>query len=374
MKTNPKLLVVETSSHFQVLEQLQILLAPRFELTFYCVGSKKNKLKFQCSSLSPSSHWSAPLKGVFMLANVFIKSKKYDFINISTGPEGNHFTDLLNVLFFYLIASIYGGKVVLTVRNISPYLQTTSGIFSYIRNKAIQKIDRITFETQALRQEFIKKDIAPKARLGVIYFRLSDTNRYLTNTDPLSVDQQSVKIGLLGAVDTQRRNYYVLLESLVALPLRVRDKTVIVVLGRCQGEEADSIISQMRSYVKVIKIANVLSEEELTVNGMSCDVLLAPLRTDKDYGRLKGTGAVADAIYLRRPLIIPSVVDSEREFKDFCLYYNTASDLTAMFQSIVKRARLIKSGVFTKYTAGNVLIQLLKDLEINSVLLRPSID
>jgi hypothetical protein len=130
----------------------------------------------------------------------------------------------------------------------------------------------------------------------------------------------------------------------------------------------------MRSYVKVIKIANVLSEEELTVNGMSCDVLLAPLRTDKDYGRLKGTGAVADAIYLRRPLIIPSVVDSEREFKDFCLYYNTASDLTAMFQSIVKRARLIKSGVFTKYTAGNVLIQLLKDLEINSVLLRPSID
>ena len=301
-----------------------------------------------------------------MLANVFKNISKYELINISTGPEGDHFTDFLNVLFFYLLATLYGTKIILTVRNIAPYSKTATGIFSYIRNKAIQKIYRITFETHSMRQEFIDRAVAPQARLGVIYFRFSDTSPDILNTRPPTVIKQCIKIGLLGAVDTQRRNYEILIDSLSGLPWRLREQIEIVVLGKCSGTEAKAIICRLRLYVRVIQIDALLSEKALTFNGVSCDVLLAPLRTDKSYGTLKGTGAVADAIYLRRPLILPSAVDTKQEFKDFCYYYDTASDLIGLFQSIGESGITLKPDVYEKYMTGNVLDSLLKDLKLSS--------
>ncbi len=364
MNIKKKILIVEAGSHYQVVGQLYELFKWKFDITFYLIKEKKNTINQDFLNNSQIKFYLARLKGVLIFLSILRVKRRFDLINISTGPEGNHITDKISILFFYLLCRYAGPKIILTIRNISPYLHTNPSFFSYLRNRAIQKIYGITFETQSMKQVFIDQNVAPTAKLGVIYFRFSDANRYAPMFDQPSVKRQRVTVGLLGSVDGQRRNYDVLFESLVALPVQFREQIELVVLGRSVGGEATLILDRLRMYVRVTQIAHVLNEEEFALNGVACTVLLAPLRTDKGYGALKGTGAVADAIYLRRPLILPSVVDVQQEFKDFCRYYNTASDLASLLQKLCDSGISLKPNAFTKYKIDNVLAQLSNDLKL----------
>jgi hypothetical protein len=362
-----KLLVVEASSHYQVIGQLYHLYKSKGELTFYIVSHPALSTELIDQNNTNVKIIYAKIKGLLLFFKVLRIAHRYDLINISTGPEGDHISDTFNILCFYLTCKLYGRKIILTIRNIRPYLRSTSGIFSCIRNKAIKKLGGITFETQTMRREFNDSKAIPNANTSVIYFRYSDTNPYVERQNYLpSRNDHYFKIGLLGAVDTQRRNYGILFETLESLPSKLLRKIEIVVLGRCLGAEAVSIITRLRSHVRVVQVNPVISEEELTLKGMRCQVLLAPLRIDMDYGTLKGTGAVADAIYLRKPLILPSTVDIQREFKAFCYYYNTASELSDLLQDICEKRALLQPAIFNKYTVSNVLSQLSKDLELFS--------
>jgi hypothetical protein len=368
MNIKKKILIVEAGSHYQVVGQLYELFKSKFDITFYLIKQKKNTINQDFLNNSQIKCYLARLKGVLIFLSILRVKRRFDLINISTGPEGSHITDKISILFFYLLCSFAGPKIILTIRNISPYLQANSGFFSYLRNRAIQKIYGITFETQSMKQIFIDQNVAPTAKLGVIYFRFSDVNRYPSMFDQPSLKRPRVTVGLLGSVEGQRRNYDVLFESLVALPVHFREQIEIVVLGRAVGVEATSILDRLRICVRVIQIDHVLNEEEFALNGVACTVLLAPLRTDKGYGALKGTGAVADAIYLRRPLILPSTVDAQQEFQNFCHYYTSAADLTKLLQRMCDVGISLKPNTFIKYKTTNVLAQLSNDLKLPSVL------
>ncbi len=367
MDLKQKLLVIEASSHYQVLEPLYDLFNSKFQLTFYFVKPIKNSFKLLNRNVVKGTLLLARFKGLLIFLNAIRLGRKYDYIYISTGPEGDHFTDFLNILFFYFLCQIYGDKIILTIRNLAPYIEPESSIFSWVRTNAIKKINNITFETYSMRSAFKSSGIPYKANLGVIYFRCANVKYNLRRLTHTRNELKPVKIGLLGAVDAQRRDYDLLFNSLSGLSPDILDKLEIVILGRCLGVKADLIISGLKRFVRVTKIENVLSEKEFNINGNACDVLLAPLRDDRGYGTFKGTGAIADAIYLNRTLILPNTVDIRKEFADFCQYYKTPTQLANLFKRVCEQGLPLNPEVFMKYSPASVFARLSEDLKLFSI-------
>jgi len=113
----------------------------------------------------------------------------------------------------------------------------------------------------------------------------------------------------------------------------------------------------------------VLSEPEFALRGESCQVLLAPLSEKMGYGSLKGSGAIGDAVYLKRKMIIPSFVDTKKEFKEFCMYYAGDSELAELFSRVASvTSTSIEEEKFSKFETPAVYSSLVSDLRLCSIL------
>ena len=102
-----KVLVVEEYSHPKVLENILHLLRQKADVTFYLNKDKQNANDL----LFPSSHSSKIIINRWHSSTIFIWllffGRRYDYINISTGPEGSHFSDIINILGFYLCCCFF---------------------------------------------------------------------------------------------------------------------------------------------------------------------------------------------------------------------------------------------------------------------------
>jgi len=232
-----------------------------------------------------------------------------------------------------------------------------------LRTKAIKYIDRLIFETHTIKEKFQKLYTGKKNFfLGINYTAYSNTNPS-HNCIECRNSNSLFKIGLLGTVNTRRRNYRIVSQSLAHLSPQIRKKLHLVILGECPFGIKNKIIKDLRTYISVDCRDGIINEKEFTIKGTLCDILLAPLSGNMVYGTLKGSGAFGDAIYLRRKLIIPSFVDPEREFKDFCLYYNNPSELSKLLINATKSPKkTFSNSIFSKYKTQVVFSSLKKDL------------
>ena len=99
---------------------------------------------------------------------------RYQHIYISTGPDSEHYTNIVNVLFFFLCCLFYGHKITMTLRNTKPYLESDPGIYSFIRSRAIRHVRRFTFETATMRDIFIALTERRNVLSGVSYDKYPD--------------------------------------------------------------------------------------------------------------------------------------------------------------------------------------------------------
>ena len=373
MKTNNdtklKVLVAEGGAHYKILEQLYHLLSPHCSLHFYLIDTKRYNWKELFPSWQKTKVIKCGFKGIPFFAKLLLFGWRYDIINISTGPDGNHWTTLFSVLFFYFVCDLYKRKIIFTFRNIYPYLKTTPGICARLRNLSICKLKRFTFETRTLRDTFERYNEVKGALFGVSYDRYSDVRLPYTRVlEQHNFKDSEIRIGLLGHISEERRDYKLLCDALAQISDEQRTKLHLITMGFMMNAKDNCIIQRLRQYVKVDCQTGMLSEEAFENRGRSCHILLSPQKRRKAYRSLSGTGSLGDAIYLRKKLIIPTFVDPVQEFSDICCYYKTAEDLSEIFKKIDKYiADSTLDSYYDKFAKEQVLSVLVKELRLDKI-------
>lgn len=362
-----RVLIVEAGPHYKILEQLFYLLEKRCETTFLLMRAKGYDYRDLFPSSKKANVLSVDWLGLFLFPRLLFTAHKYDVINIATGPDHNSIVELVRLPFFFLCCFFHGQKMIFTVRNMHQYLETTPGLFSFIRSRSLRFINRFTFETETMLKVFKEQNKRCDILTGVSYDRYSD---YLEQPSHKKFTKElyskKIRIGLLGSVDEWRRDYKMLFDSLDELPLPARKNFVFVTLGRCFGGAENPVIRRLEEYCEVDTKEGLLTEFEFANRGQGCDVLIAPLNENKAHGTLHGSGSFGDAIFLKKQMILPSFADKGKEFGAFCIYYKNHQNLTSIFKDLhLKPTRKLSKRVFLKYLADHVFRRLVRELNLS---------
>jgi len=217
-----------------------------------------------------------------------------------------------------------------------------------------------------MRKIFKKHFSVETALLGTSYDRYTDLiNPGMTSVKKSNKTKFSIRIGLLGVVNSNRRNYDDILRTLEKLSVDELNKIEFVTLGQCPGCYDNDVIKAFTRIVKVDCHDGILSAQDFDKRGTSCDILISPLKPDKEYGAFKGSGSFGDAIYLRKKIILPEFTDREKEFKEIGIYYQNHSELLIIFKKIDKILQNDPDeSFFETFTTKNVFNKLSRDLRL----------
>ena len=296
-------LVVETYGHPKVLENVFHLLKNNSKVSFLMNKDKHSSyaLLFPSSKYAEKVYINKLHSSMIFIPLLFL-GRKFDYINISTGPEGSHFSEIINILFFYLCCMVYRKKIILTIKNLRPYLETTPGLFSLLRNKAIYFVSRFTFETKTMKSIFSENYKRKNILLSTSYDRYTDLNTF-TKTQTIFNEKNKIKIGLLGVLDPSRRDYSSIVHAINNLNPKVQSKLMFVTLGACFGGNDNDVVKMFPENVKIDFVEGFISSEDFEIRGANCDLLISPLLPEQEYGNFKGSGSLGDALLLRKNYI-----------------------------------------------------------------------
>ncbi len=336
-----KILVAEVAHHHKVLENTYKLLdlnCAKAKITMFVNRDRYSLGKNERELLFKDAHKVNWIIHKFHFSTFFIRllflCRKYDLINIATGPEDIHFTNIINAIFFYLCTIIYKNKIILTVKNLRPYLSSTKRIQSFILNMTVVKTKVITFETETLKKKFHEETKIPLCKLCVSYDRYTDLYNEKFNYNAYFKDNKKYKIGLLGGIELHRRNYFQIIDALNIVPKKIRNNMLFITLGQCRDKNSMKILMELEKLVEVNYIRGFISSEEFDIRGSVCNLLISPLKKSLEYGTYKGSGSFGDAVYLRKKIIIPTYVDPLKEFNEISFYYEDVECLAKLFKNI----------------------------------------
>ncbi len=343
-----KILISEYANHYKVIENTYKLIKRNCINSDVTLFINKDKSDQNIRELLFEDEKNAEWKihnfhSSTYFIHLLVIAHKYDIINISTGPEDPHYSNLFNALFLYIISIFYKNKIILTVKNTRPYLKKTRGIKSFLLSRAIFNIKVITFETNTLKNIFHKETGVSLSGLCVSYDRYVDFQSiYKSKKNNYNFDNRKYRIGLLGAVEESRRDYLEIIKSLKKVPSTVRKQMLFVTLGNTNGGRTNKILMDLEKLVDIDITDGWISAEDFEKRGESCNLLISPLKSSMEYGLYKGSGTFGDAVYLRKKVIIPSHIDPFYEFKETSIYYDNVESLSQIF---INMDALIKSGI-----------------------------
>ena len=225
-----KVLIAEFSSHWKVLENTYRLLkknSKTIDITLFIneQGKERNLIPLLFKDAEKASWKIHKHHSSTYFIHLLLIGYKYDIINVSTGPEDPHYSNLFNTIFLYLCSVIYRNKIVLTIKNTRPYLQSSAGIKSFFLHLSILNIKVITFESETLKDIFHNETKIAKSRLCASYDRYVDFNNLrLPEQSPALGVNGRYRIGLLGAVEEIRRDYRDIIVALQNVSLDIRKK------------------------------------------------------------------------------------------------------------------------------------------------------
>jgi hypothetical protein len=365
-KDRKSMLIVESHMHAKVLENQYFLFKDHFNISFLVNPDKLNIYH----SLMPNVMKECKPAYSFHSTTLFLKlifiAWKYDYIHISTGPEGDHYSSIWNLPLFWLFCFLYRKKTILTVKNIRPYLPSTKGIFSSIRYSALTQLNRFMFETDTMKRIFMKQMNHSFLSASVFDRYVDLLPSHLRKTKSPEAQTQRYVIGLLGSLDSGRRDYDIVISALSSLSVAQSKNLSVCILGHCQGGHRNKILVELQEVLSVDFSENFLTADEFDQKGMSSSILLAPLQRHMEYGTYKGSGAIGDAIYLGKHIILPDFADPDKEFEPISYYYSKVTELAHVFENIATlSAKPIDPSYYSKFTTTNIRETIIKELNLN---------
>ncbi|MDA9043182.1 hypothetical protein N9H56_01330 [Pseudomonadales bacterium] len=356
-----KILIAEFSSHWKVLENTYKLLKKNLnksEPTLFIneQSAQKHLISLLFKDAERANWKTHKYHSSTYFMHLLLIGHNYDIINVSTGPEDPHYSNLFNSIFLYLCSIIYKNKLVLTIKNTRPYLKSTRGIKSFFLHLSIQNIRVITFESETLKKVFHSETKIPMSRLCASYDRYVDFNQLVLS------DQKNIlgangkyRIGLLGAVEEFRRDYREIILALQNVSLDIRNRIEFVTLGNSNGGSDNPVLIELKKLVDVDMTDGWISVDEFDSRGAGCHLLISPLKQEMEYGTYKGSGTFGDAIYLKKKVIIPSHVDPFYEFEEIAYYYTDIESLTELFGNLDNLVNVeIQDDFYNKFSSKAV--------------------
>ena len=301
-------------------------------------------------------------------AKAFRSVSRAQFLWVLTAPEQRVLADLI---FFSFAIAVLKPRLVISIGALERwFLSGQNGLGDYmlrfLRHWALGRANYLTFETETQHKFFKENFPNILARTTVFPTSSSDEKKLLRTTNLPKTSPQETRIGLLGGVSEERRDYQVLQQSLQLLPTDIVSRITLVVLGHLLDPSATRVINQLREIVSVEVEAPFLSHSEFVRIGLSCEALVSPFLPGRGYGVSHGSGSFGDAILLNKALIIPRFSDPTGEFQKVSHYYSSASDLGTVLENFVKSANLfVTPDSFEEWTGSSIRERVCQDFGWN---------
>ena len=164
-----------------------------------------------------------------------------------------------------------------------------------------------------------------------------------------AINHEHLQITIPGRVTETIRNYGVLFDSLDNLSI-ARERLTVCLLGSPTGTSGDQIISECERYERRgYNIQYYPSDEWIPAANFDhqmarTDLIFAPIsirgeRTKGGGNRIRGktitSGAIADAVRIGRPLVMPEEFTVTPEFEGLITTYESSTDATKLIESWV---------------------------------------
>lgn len=225
------------------------------------------------------------------------------------------------------------------------------------------------FESSVQLQVFRKTFKCHSGRVLVFPGRLNDVKPSVREVKlPPNIEKCEVLIGVLGGWDEKRRDLN-LLAQIVDYFCEFKNVGFIY-LG-----QLPSVISSVKSHDQYKKLVaqgvyfhpeRYWTESELLYVGNICNYLITPLSETHGYQNGRGSGTIADAIQINRPVFCPSFVNFESELGELLIEYKNPSDIILKIEhdlEIDQSSGLMAShamGIFNKQWLQEIYYDLIK--------------
>ena len=354
------LLVADTHVHITLCYYR--LLSSEYDVNIYYSSKYRNIINFYLTKKSEFFNYPEGLIFFFLI----FKSFKYNYIFLITGPqEFNRIKGLLGIFGYFIFAFFHGKKTIMGIRDNNKYFRNNfkdlkEKFLNFIRNKSLKKIHCLFFETRSLLINFKKKINIKKLNCLTIY-PLHFVNKKIKIN---KLSSKILRIGVVGMVTNQRRNYNLLIKAINLLDEKSQKKIILVLLGSVENFIKNLLVQRIQKKIKskIIYQKNYIKEIKYKKLVHSCHILLSINK--KNYGtNHKGTGSFFDAISSKKRLIINFHSDRQFEFKKFCYYYSDANQLSKilnLFFIDINKFRSLKKNVFTEYNNNQIKYDLKK--------------
>jgi len=189
----------------------------------------------------------------------------------------------------------------------------------------------IVFETSIQHKYFNQNFIFKRKTQEIIVFpgRLTDLTPGEFQGETIGINKHRFVVGILGGWDCNRRDLQLI--NKFCEYFLTSDQISIVLLGGWAFSKDNPVDSSslLEAKSKGLNIApeGYLTELELFKIGSLCNVLISPLLSQWGYQDGLGTGSVADAIQLKKPVFFPDFVDFNEELGDLLHSYSDVDDL-----------------------------------------------
>lgn len=312
---------------------------------------------------------------LFFYAEALKGLKDSDVLWISTGPESNILPDLA---IFALLVAFGGRKIVLSIRNVERWIRGPGNGISQdlLRSWLLHRVNRVVLESEIQREAFIQDVRGFSGSTAVVPVFFSDVGKMWQGPTGLFeqcryIQPRELRIGLLGGLDTTKRDYSELLLALEQLGPKLREGVTLSVLGSASIRGASAVLDSLHDSVSIERFGDYISNHTMVTQMRRCDVLIAPLRIDISYGRRKGTGSVGDAILCGKKLLLPSAIPVDAKLYPAIIPYESATDLHGILLSMihVPKAHDIPSEILEEFTAATSFNRALSDLNLEELFL-----
>lgn len=359
-----KILIVEMESHEKNLNEYFKFFDIKFDVHVFVTKNIKKNLKIRNDKIiAPNFH---KLINYFL---ILFHIKKFDYVFFPSFLEyemvkknfANYFNFLIKYFIFFLIIFFYKKKIIIKVVNIFNFFKVENfryDFFCKLRLFLLKRNYRFLMETKNLTnnlKKYFEINQIKNKRFTCLYIAHTDKNLSVVN------NSDNLKIGLLGAIDGDRKDYDIIFDALNKIKCR---EIHIFFLGSNLSQRSKKVIEKFNKF-KTYFFSGYLPDDIFYEWGKKCNLLISTNKTDivRGYGSLKGTGPFGDAIYLSRPLLILSKVDPIKEFSDFTFYYENDEDFYFKFKQSIDQENY-KNINFRDYNFSDNLNRVVKDLNL----------
>jgi hypothetical protein len=310
-----RMLLIDCGAHEQIIHRFLKIIDPN-DIDLLVLRSRQSWLS---DVITPKYKIFKYIKIIFWV-QILIRSVKANKIIFYTPPEYTKgLVGILDRFFLFLHLMFYSHKTLIFVRNINKW-----------KDQGENKILPLSFIIGFSDPVFVYEDLTllQNASLGsrqaifpVSYYRnipMKFGNRLnicFTGRNDLLIRDYELLWSALDMLQTLQKFF---LSFHFASPVNPKIKRY---LSNRIGKEITTLFSENHSDYDTI-----MSESNL---------LICPLRHERGYGSEKGTGAVGDALYFNRLLIVPEYASSSDTYSKITLSYSDEFSLYAILSKAI---------------------------------------